>query len=313
MSPPASGLCRVAAAAGLLCAALAHATDSAAPAQVAVRTDDVDRFYRVYDTANGTPTIEALQGGYLDPGSTALHQYVTSRIRSAAKLQQAIAKWPAAYADARQCMAPLAQTKARLPAVFARFTELYPAASLAPVTFVIGRNDTGGNTTPDGVVIGLETMCRATWMGADVSTRFVHIIAHEMAHVQQPAAQVETPGATLLFQSLLEGGADFVGELTSGETINPQLKAWTRGHECAIERKFLKDALGTDTSGWMYGGVGTPDKPGDLGYWVGYRIAKAYYANAKDKRQALSDLLLIDNEHAPAFLERSGWAPQTGC
>ena len=66
-------------------------------------------------------------------------------------------------------------------------------------------------------------MCRARWMGDDVATRFVHIIAHEMAHVQQPASQVETPGATVLFQALLEGGADFVAELTSGDTINPQL------------------------------------------------------------------------------------------
>ncbi len=101
--------------------------------------------------------------------------------------------------------------------------------------------------------------------------------------------------------------------LTSGETINPQLKAWTRGHECAIERAFVQDASGTDTSRWMYNGVGTPDKPGDLGYWVGYRIAKAYYANASDKKQAIADLLGVDNETAPALLKRSGWAPQAGC
>ena len=294
---------------GLICAALAHA----ASPPVAIRTDDVDRFYRVYDTAHGKPTAEVLQDDYLEPGSAGLHQYLASRIHSAAKLQQAIAKWPQAYADARQCEAPLAETKARLPAVFARLAEVYPAATIAPVTFVIGRNDTGGNTTPEGVIIGLETMCRATWMGADVAARFVHIIAHEMVHVQQPAAQVDTPGGTLLFQSLIEGGADFVGELTSGDTINPQLKVWTRGHECAIEREFQKDALGTDLSRWMYNGVGTPDKPGDLGYWVGYRIAKAYYANASDKKQAIADLLNVNNDDAAAFLERSGWRPQTGC
>ncbi|MDP9123416.1 MAG: DUF2268 domain-containing protein [Pseudomonadota bacterium] len=294
---------------GLICAAPAHA----ASPPVAIRTDDVDRFYRVYDTVHGKPTAEVLQSDYLQPGSAGLHQYLASRIHSAAKLQQAIAKWPAAYADARQCEAPLAETKARLPAVFARLTDAYPSARIAPVTFVIGRNDTGGNTTPEGVIIGLETMCRATWMGADVAARFVHIIAHEMVHVQQPAAQVDTPGGTLLFQSLIEGGADFVGELTSGDTINPQLKVWTGGHECAIEREFQKDALGTDLSHWMYNGVGTPDKPGDLGYWVGYRIAKAYYANASDKKQAIADLLNVNNDNAAAFLERSGWRPQTGC
>lgn len=50
---------------GLICAALAHA----ASPPVAIRTDDVDRFYRVYDAAHGLPTAQALQAGYLAPGS----------------------------------------------------------------------------------------------------------------------------------------------------------------------------------------------------------------------------------------------------
>jgi len=293
---------------GLACAgAPAHA------APPVVHTEDIDRFYRVYDEAHGKPTAEALQAGYLDPGSAGLQQYLAARIKSAARLQQAIAARPADYAGARACVAPLGETKARLPAVFARLVEAYPAARIAPVTLLIGRDDTGGNTTPDGVIIGIETMCRARWMGDDVATRFVHIIAHEMTHVQQPAAQVETPGATLLFQALLEGGADFMAELTSGDTINPQLRQWTRGRECAIEQAFEKDALGVDLSHWMYNGVGTADKPGDLGYWVGYRIVKAYYDRATDKKAAITTLLHIDNASAPRFLQDSGWKPQTGC
>ena len=198
----------------LLATGLARAAALAPAAPVVVRTDDIDRFYRVYDQAHGQPTAQALQAGYLDPGSVGLQQYLAARIGSADKLRQAIAAKPADYAAARQCAAPLADTKARLPAVFAKLVEAYPAARIAPVTLVIGRDDTGGNTTPDGVIIGVETMCRARWMGDDVATRFVHIITHEMAHVQQPAAQVETPGATVLFQALLEGGADFMAELT---------------------------------------------------------------------------------------------------
>ena len=295
----------------LLAATLARA--GATEPAVVVRTSDVDRFYSVYDAAQGAPTADALQRGYLDPGSTGLQQYLTARIRSAAKLQQAIAAAPEAYAEARHCAAALAETSARLPAVFARLKQAYPAARIAPVTFVIGRNDTGGNTTPDGVIIGVETMCRATWMGADVATRFVHIVAHEMAHVQQPGAAVDTPGATLLYQALLEGEAELVAELTSGDVINPQLRAWTLGRECDIEHAFLQDASGTDLRHWMYNGVGTPDKPGDLGYWVGYRIAKAYYAQARDKKQAIATLLNVDNDSAPKILKDSGWQPQTGC
>lgn len=295
----------------IACAAAAHAL--AAPA-VVMRTDDVDRFYRVYDAAQGYPTATQLQSGYLDPGSEALHQFVVARIDSAAKLGDAIAKRPGDFAQARACLPALAKTKARLAIVYQRYEQAYPSAAFPPVTFVIGRDSTGGTTTRDGILIGLEFMCHVDIMGADVGDRFTHIVAHELAHVQQPAAQVDPPpGATLLFQSLIEGGAEFMAELASGDVSYVHLRTWTRGKECAIEQAFRKDAMGSDTSRWLYTGFGTPGQPGDLGYWVGYRIVKAYYDNATDKRQAVWDLLHVDNDNAPAFLERSGWTPQTGC
>ena len=307
-----SGLLRAAVAAALAGATLAHGAD--APAAVVLRTDDVDRFYRLYDATHGHPTAAQLQSQYLDPGSDALHQFVVARIDNATKLADAIAKRPASYVQARACLPALADTKSRLQAVFARLAALYPAAAFPPVTFVIGRDSTGGTTAPDGILIGLETMCRQTVMGTDAGERLAHIIAHELAHVQQPASAAEPPpGATLLFQSLVEGSAEFVAELTSGDVSYGHMKTWTRGKECAIEQAFQKDALGTDVSHWLYNGIGTPEKPGDLAYWVGYRISKAYYAQAADKKQAIDDLLQVDNDSAPALLRRSGWTPQAGC
>ena len=302
---------RLLVAAGLAGATLAHAAGTPV---VVMRTDDVDRFYRVYDAAHGQPGAEQVQAQYLDPGSPALHQFVIARIGNATKLADAIRKRPDSYLLARACLPALAKTKAQLPEVYARLAAVYPEAKFPPVTFVIGRDSTGGMTTPDGIVIGLETMCRVTHMGADVGDRFTHIIAHELAHVQQPASAVDAPpNATLLFQALVEGGAEFVAELTSGDVSYGHMKTWTRGKECAIEQAFQQDALGTDLSHWLYNGFGTPDKPGDLGYWVGYRISKAYYAQAVDKKQAVFDLLHVDTEHAAALLQRSGWKPQTGC
>ena len=312
MSALTIGLRRACVAIALAGATFAHAAGASAP--VVLRTDDVDRFYRVYDATHGEPTAEQLQSQYLDPGSEALHQFVVARIDNATKLADAIRKRPESYVQARACLPGLAKTKAQLPDVFARLAAMYPQARFPPVLFVIGRDSTGGTTTPDGILIGLETMCRMSIMGADVGDRFTHIVAHELAHVQQPASAVEAPaGATLLFQSLLEGGAEFIAELTSGDVSYGHMKTWTRGKECAIEQAFQKDAPGTDVSHWLYNGFGTQDKPGDLGYWVGYRISKAYYERASDKHQAVFDLLHVANANAAALLQRSGWKPQTGC
>ena len=53
--------------------------------------------------------------------------------------------------------------------------------------------------------------------------------------------------------------------------------------------------------------IRTELRPGDLGYWVGYRIVESYYEKARDKRQALRDILEMTD--AKAFLARSGWHP----
>jgi hypothetical protein len=59
----------------------------------------------------------------------------------------------------------------------------------------------------------------------------------------------------------------------------------------------------TDLSKWLDNS--TYDKQGDLGYWVGYLIVKSYFQHAKNKRQALREI--IEMSDPKAFLVKSGW------
>jgi uncharacterized protein YjaZ len=147
-------------------------------------------------------------------------------------------------------------------------------------------------------------------MDPNVEDRFVHVIAHEYGHIQQlRAGDTDEPGASVLLASLIEGGAEFIAELISGDVGNYQLKSLTKGHEAAIETAFVVDEDKTDLSRWLYNGLGTPEHPGDLGYWVGYRIVKSYYQHAPDKHQALREI--FEMKDPKAFLARSGWSPAT--
>ena len=112
----------------------------------------------------------------------------------------------------------------------------------------------------------------------------------------------------MLRQSLIEGVAELVAELISGQVSNAHLQKLTKGKVSEIDSRFVTDADKSDISGWLYNGVGTPDQPGDLGYWEGYRIAKAFYSKAKDKRAALRRLL--DLKDPKAVLAESGWEPR---
>jgi len=291
----------------------ARTIDTATPLP-SVRIDDVTRFFAVYDQSHGKPSAAELQTGYINPGSTGLHEFITARIGSAQALAKAITKSPQDYRNARHCMRALPAVRERLRRVFAKLARIDPHATFPPVTIVIGRNNTGGTTTAEGVTIGLEVICRANWLDPNIVERLVHLIAHEYVHVQQPAAQVAPPdNATLLFQSLVEGGAEFIGELISGEVTNSHLKQWALGKRCRIERQFQAHAMGTETSGWLYNGPGTPEKPGDLGYWVGYRIVRAYYIHANNKQRAIQAILHVNNANAADFLKHSGWRAEDDC
>jgi hypothetical protein len=303
----------VAAAIGLLacgaipsaaCSATSTAADTAAGPLI--QTEDVARFYKVYDAAGGHPTADQLQHDYLDPGSDGLHHLAQVRNVTGARIAEAIVKHPEIYTGARQCMVVLPRVRQRVEAALRKFGRLYPEARFPPVTIAVGRGKPVGVGSSDtGLQIGLEALCATTWLNPNVEDRFVHVIAHEYIHVQQSAALDDDEHPTVLERSLIEGVAEFVGELISGEAAYSGLQASTQGHEKQIESAFVTDEDQTDLSKWLDNS--TLEKQGDLGYWVGYRIVKSYYQHAADKRRALREI--IEMTDPKAFLAKSGWYP----
>ena len=271
-------------------------------------TRDVDRFYAIYDAAGGTPDAEQLQRDYLGKASPGLLRFAEMRRITGERIAETLHKRPELYRDARRCADVLPAVRTRLSVALDRLVHLYPQARLPAVTIAIGRGKPVGTADAGGVMIGLEALCGVDFFDPDMEDRFVQVIAHEYVHVQQPAAQVENPEEKVLHAALTEGGAEFIAELTAGSISYGHLAVWARGRENEIGRAFLADrndkAIGSD---WLYNGKGTPERPGDLGYWVGYRIAKAYYRHAADKQAAVRDI--IEMQDADAFLEKSGWKP----
>ncbi len=299
----------------LICAAIsgtawsATSTASATAAGPVIETQDVERFYKLYDATGGHPTADQLQHDYLDPGSEGLHHLAKVRNVTGARIAEAMSKRPDIYSDARQCMAVLPRVRARVELALRKLGHLYPEARFPPVTIAVGRGKPVGVGSPDtGLQIGLEALCAVKWMDPNVEDRFVHVIAHEYIHVQQSAALDDDEHPTVLERSLIEGVAEFGAELTSGqpgEVTSPAMRAATQGHEKEIESAFVADEDSTDLSKWLDNS--TYDKQGDLGYWIGYRIAKSYYQHAADKRRAVQEI--IEMTDPKAFLAKSGWYP----
>src|SRR5256884_2913770 len=208
----------------------------------------------------------------------------------------------------------------------AKLTELYPAARFPNIYFLIGTLSTGGTTARSGMLIGTEQFASdsgtprdelSEWArGATRSNNFqsiVGLVVHEAVHTQQKSMP---PGQhdTLLRHALGEGIADFLSELAVGPwAANSPRQIYGRAHEHDVWVDFQDEmAIASDSliRTWRYNGMVPPDKNHgavDIGYWVGYRIAGAYYARAADKRAAVRQLLELRDP--VAVLRESGYAP----
>src|SRR6266487_6015716 len=207
----------------------------------------------------------------------------------------------------------------------AKLAELYPEARFPNIYFLIGTLSTGGTTARSGMLIGTEQSASGpdtpldelpAWAQKGFPThRFeslVGLVVHEAVHTQQKPAP---PGQQdkLLRHAMGEGIADFLAELAVGPwAANSPRQSYGRAHEHDVWADFQDEMQGGDSTirTWMYNGMMPPDKNHgaiDIGYWVGYRIAGAYYARAKDKRAAVRELLELRD--AEATLRASGYNP----
>lgn len=275
-------------------------------ATIEIQTDDVTRFYDIYDRANGQPTAAQLQRFYVEPGSEGLHHLMRVRNLDSERIARALMDQPELYANARTCLDALPRIRERLRQSFESLLRRYPEAARPPITILISRGKPVAIAGPGtGVQVALEALCSDTaarYLGANVEDRFVYLIAHEYIHVQQAP---EEPNPTVLERALQEGVADYLGELISGGISNVAVHQSARGRELEIEERFAADLDRTDLSAWFDNT--TAEGVGQLGYWVGYRIAKAYHSNAADPQAAVREMIRMTDAHD--FLARSNWRP----
>lgn len=275
-------------------------------ARIEIVTDDVDRFYALYVRSGGHPSVAQVQQDYFAQATPGLSHLTQVRNVNAQTLVQELSARPELYLRGRACLSVLPQVRNRLERAFGTLLALYPWAAKPPVTILVGRGKPLAIGGPEeGVQVALEAMCSASatrFLQQDLEDRFVTVIAHEYIHVQQ---RPERSGPTVLERAIEEGTAEFLGETISGGVANPAVHRSAAGREFQIETRFLADRESRDLRGWFDNSTSTD--VGQLGYWVGYRIAKSYVLNAADQRRAIAELIQADD--ADRVLAASGWRP----
>ncbi|MBX7174494.1 MAG: hypothetical protein K1X72_26205 [Pyrinomonadaceae bacterium] len=287
------------------------------PEKVKFVFSDIDNFWRAYDLAQKETAfdkkVEIYQREYYDKASDGLKNFIGLRIGKAENLVKKIDAMPKYYASIRANTLRAAEMRGQMLESFQRLKSIYPNAVFPDVYFVIGRLSSGGTTWSTGLLIGTE-MCSlpknadesefTDWHKAVLKPidELPGIVSHELIHFQQKMPDK----AKLLTQSLNEGSADFVGEMISKMNINSKSYIYGNANEKALWLEFKAEMNGSNFDKWLYNGSKITDRPADLGYFVGYKICEAYYKKAKDKKQAIADILNIQDDEE--FLKESGYA-----
>jgi len=294
------------------------------PARAVFVTSDIENFWRAYDAGGSSGTTTPFQTEYLDRASLGLRAFIRSRNLTAASLASMVRTYPRYFADIRPSTLRLATDQTVLGRIrdnYRKIANMYPAAVFPPVTFLIGRFSTGGTTSLGGMLVGLEFYAITPTTPLEELGQFQRdnvrpldslpvIVAHEHTHILQGRAAgiAAKVSKTLLDQSLIEGGADFVAYLVTGQNINARLQAYGIPREAALWAEFKEAMHGSDISRWLYNqGSATADRPGDLGYFIGYRIAESFYKRTPDKRLALRTIIELSN--SDQFVLQSGYDP----
>lgn len=298
-------------AAGFFPGTAAGAEARSDPSAAVLVSEDVPRFWAAFD-ASEKEGAAAFQRLYIDPGTPGLQDFIGGRIVSAQNLYDTVMKHRKYYESLRGISMDVERYSKAIHASFYALKYLYPAARFPDVYFVIGALNSAGTSSDKRLIIGLDMYGRTPtmpteelgpWLRGVVAKmdNLPYVVAHELIHFQQ-----ETPSdGSLLYASVHEGSADFLGELISGGHINALAQEYGSAHEPELWAEFKTRMEGKDLSGWLYSDA--PGRPHDLGYFIGYRITESFWNRTPDKLEAVHDILTASDVRA--FLARSGYAP----
>ena len=253
-------------------------------------TTDIINFWKVFDETNPGFEATTFQQKYIDVGSKGLKGFIKNRIENGNNLSKTIKANLNYYEAIRESSLSIDKKRERFYECFDNLKKIYPEAVFPDVYFVIGAKNSGGTAFNEGLIIGAEMF------GKDkndfkpvIDIDYVdEVVAHELIHFQQKYAQ----NNTLLAQCIREGSADFICELIAGSHSNTKIHEYGNTHARELWNEFVIQMNGTNWGNWLYSSK-DKSRPKDLGYWIGYKIARAYYTNAVDKIKAIQEILNI--------------------
>ncbi len=264
-------------------------------------TADIDNFWSMYDVYKTSGSIEDISKLYFDKRSPGLDAFTKVRNINSAEMQKVLKLFPKYIESIRSNTLKLEGIKEKLKGYFLKLREIYPDVYYPDIYFTIGCFNTGGTVSGRMLLIGAELMCAdddspkdelSTWLKGNIGNieNIEQIVMHESIHTLQSGNP-----KTLLGAAIREGACDFIASMVTGNELGSAHYVYGRKYEKGLWKEFKKEMNGTDNSRWLYSGDKSIGRPSDLGYFMGYKICEAYYENTEDKKQAVKDIIEVQD------------------
>ncbi|MGH1516546.1 Ig-like domain-containing protein [Chryseobacterium sp. JK1] len=283
-------------------------------------TSDIDNFWNAYDqikkTDDFSKKLNLINELYISKGTKGLKTFMEVREYSDTVFVRIIDEYPKFWNSIRPNTLKVKEKMGELNKSVARLKEIYPQLKDAEMYFTVGGLNSGGTVSKNMVLVGTEIATgtpdtdvsefKGGWLKgvfADQSLdNIVSLNIHEYIHTQQNGRSKR-----ILNHSIKEGSCDFITELVMQKPLRTKYLSYGTAHADQLKALFKNDMFSTNSTNWLYNGRKRPDAA-DLGYYIGYEICKSYYQNAKDKKQAIKDIIELnynDDNAVEDFLARS--------
>ncbi len=288
-----------------------------------VITSDIDNFWVAYDSIRQTDDAEKklvyINSLYIDKASAGLKSFMKLRDYDDALYVDLIEKYPRFWNSIRANTLSIKNKTHELVGAVEKFQELYPELENAQMVFTIGGLRSGGTVAENMVLIGAEIATatpdtdvsefKSNWLknvfASQSLDNIVFLNVHEYVHTQQKPNN----SGVLLHQVIREGACDFIAELVLSEPWKSSYMIHGQKHLKELKQQFKGEMFSGSYSNWLYNG-GSKVAVADLGYFIGYEICKAYYAQAKDTLEAIKEIIELDyndEELITTFLKESAF------
>ncbi len=274
------------------------------PENAQIITSDIELFWKAYDKVMKDTLSIAFKEEYIEKGSPGVLSFIPNkRIVSAEALKELVLSERKYYDNIRSSSLKSLNYEKQIRSTYYALKHLYPKAEFPPLYFIIGRTTSGATATESGLVVGIEvfsdTLYKTTYGRPSLDLDLLpYIVAHEIIHFLQIDNDLDN---SLLKKCIREGSADFISELTSGEKTKlmngNDVYPYGNEHEEDLWNEFKIVMHTEEESPWLYSQT-SDSRPQNLGYWIGYKIVKAYYDKALDKRKAIDDIINIKDYQA---------------